>query len=103
MMFFVAKDDGSREHYFSETYAEHNRLKDLAAQNREVLRLRLQREADSLAMLAAMPADKTAPEVASHEPSPQPSIREPRVTESAPDTAKKKLPTADSVKKKSRT
>src|SRR5690606_12715039 len=34
MMFFVAKDDGSREHFFTETYAEHNRYKDIAAGNR---------------------------------------------------------------------
>ncbi len=34
MMFFVAKDDGSREHFFTETYAEHNRHKDIAAANR---------------------------------------------------------------------
>jgi UPF0755 protein len=38
MMFFVAKDDGSREHYFTETYAEHNAFKEVAAQNRARMR-----------------------------------------------------------------
>ncbi len=34
MMFFVAKDDGSREHYFSATNDEHNAFKAQAAENR---------------------------------------------------------------------
>ena len=34
MMFFVAKDDGSREHYFSTTNFEHNQFKILASKNR---------------------------------------------------------------------
>jgi len=33
-LYFVAKDDGSREHFFGKTLAEHNRYKDIAAQNR---------------------------------------------------------------------
>jgi UPF0755 protein len=33
-LFFVAKDDGSREHFFSKTNEEHNRYKDIAAKNR---------------------------------------------------------------------
>ncbi|MCL2100726.1 MAG: endolytic transglycosylase MltG [Fibromonadales bacterium] len=33
-LYFVAKDDGSREHFFSKTYADHNRLKNTAARNR---------------------------------------------------------------------
>lgn len=33
-LYFVAKDDGSREHFFSKTLAEHNRYKEIAAQNR---------------------------------------------------------------------
>lgn len=34
-MYFVAKDDGSREHFFSVHGAEHSRYKDVAATNRE--------------------------------------------------------------------
>jgi UPF0755 protein len=59
MMFFVAKDDGSREHYFSVTYAEHNVLKEQAAQNREHMRDLLQAQEDSL--LAAATADTSVP------------------------------------------
>lgn len=33
-LYFVAKDDGSREHFFSKDYAQHNRYKDQAARNR---------------------------------------------------------------------
>lgn len=33
-LFFVAKDDGSREHYFSKDLAQHNRYKDQATRNR---------------------------------------------------------------------
>ena len=62
MMFFVAKDDGSREHYFSVTYAEHNLLKEQAALNREHLRELLALQEDSLLAVAAVEADKTAPE-----------------------------------------
>lgn len=34
-MYFVAKDDGSREHFFSVSGFEHGRFKDVAADNRE--------------------------------------------------------------------
>ena len=34
-MFFVAKDNGSREHFFSATNSEHNRYKEKAMENRE--------------------------------------------------------------------
>ena len=33
-MFFVAKDDGSREHFFSVTNSEHVKFKEMAARNR---------------------------------------------------------------------
>jgi len=33
-LYFVAKDDGSREHFFGKTLAEHNRYKEIAAKNR---------------------------------------------------------------------
>jgi len=33
-LYFVAKDDGSREHFFSKTYSDHNRYKNTAAKNR---------------------------------------------------------------------
>ncbi|MCL2260311.1 MAG: endolytic transglycosylase MltG [Fibromonadales bacterium] len=33
-LFFVAKDDGTREHFFGKNLAEHNRYKDIAAKNR---------------------------------------------------------------------
>ncbi|MDR2581187.1 MAG: endolytic transglycosylase MltG [Fibromonadaceae bacterium] len=33
-LYFVAKDDGSREHFFSKNYADHNRYKAIAARNR---------------------------------------------------------------------
>jgi cell division protein YceG involved in septum cleavage len=33
-MYFVAKDDGSREHFFSIDNSEHVRFKDIAATNR---------------------------------------------------------------------
>ena len=33
-MYFVAKDDGSREHFFSVDMSEHNRYKNVAASNR---------------------------------------------------------------------
>lgn len=79
MMFFVAKDDGSREHFFTETYAEHNKYKDIAAQNRARYKALAAQRADSLASataaedtLATAP-DKTAPEAAT--PSPTPTIK----------------------------
>ncbi|NLO22983.1 MAG: endolytic transglycosylase MltG [Fibrobacter sp.] len=34
MLYFVAKDDGSGEHFFSKSLEEHNRYKNIAAQNR---------------------------------------------------------------------
>ena len=64
MMFFVAKDDGSREHYFSETYAEHNRFRELAAQNRARLRAEAARRADSAAKAALAVAEAEAARVA---------------------------------------
>jgi UPF0755 protein len=33
-LYFVAKDDGSREHFFSKTLSQHNSYKDTAAKNR---------------------------------------------------------------------
>jgi len=33
-LYFVAKDDGSREHFFGKTLVEHNNYKDIAAKNR---------------------------------------------------------------------
>jgi UPF0755 protein len=33
-LFFVAKDDGTREHFFSKTLSQHNSYKDVAAKNR---------------------------------------------------------------------
>ncbi|MCL2284708.1 MAG: endolytic transglycosylase MltG [Fibromonadales bacterium] len=33
-LYFVAKDDGSKEHFFGKTLAEHNRYKEVAARNR---------------------------------------------------------------------
>jgi UPF0755 protein len=33
-LYFVAKDDGTREHFFCSTYACHNKYKDIAARNR---------------------------------------------------------------------
>jgi UPF0755 protein len=65
MMFFVAKDDGSREHFFSVTYAEHNLLKAQAAENRLRYREMLEAEADSLLAEAEVPADKTTQEITS--------------------------------------
>lgn len=60
MMFFVAKDDGSREHFFSETYAEHNNFRDVAAQNRARLRAEAIRRADSTAQAALAAAEEEA-------------------------------------------
>ena len=34
-LYFVGKDDGSREHFFSSTLKDHNRYKDIAAGNRK--------------------------------------------------------------------
>jgi UPF0755 protein len=42
MMFFVARDDGSRRHFFSQTNAEHSSLKNQAFENRR--RGRLEKE-----------------------------------------------------------
>jgi UPF0755 protein len=49
MMFFVAKDDGSHGHYFSETYAEHNAFIVIAAGNRARYRAAQMLRADSIA------------------------------------------------------
>ncbi|MCD6024912.1 MAG: aminodeoxychorismate lyase [Fibrobacteria bacterium] len=93
MMFFVAKDDGSREHYFSVTYAEHNVLKEQAAANREKMRELLARQADSLLAAAEAeieaPADKTDPESPA-----APAVREAKISEAdaRPDTARKPRP-----------
>lgn len=64
MMFFVAKDDGSREHFFTETYAEHNKYKDIAAQNRARLKLLAAQRADSLAAAALAAAAEQAADTA---------------------------------------
>lgn len=56
MMFFVAKDDGSREHYFSASNDKHNSFKALAAANRE----HRAEEADSLSMNSQFLQDKTS-------------------------------------------
>lgn len=62
MMFFVAKDDGSREHYFTRTYAEHNAYRDSAAANRRRLRMLAVARADSALLAEASAADKTGPQ-----------------------------------------
>lgn len=54
MMFFVAKDDGSREHFFSASNEEHNIFKLQAAANRA----RREEESDSLAMNPPASQDK---------------------------------------------
>jgi hypothetical protein len=67
MMFFVAKDDGSRQHFFTETYADHIKYKDIAAENRARMKELAALRADSLAApvagddTASAPSDKTAP------------------------------------------
>ncbi|HEX2612072.1 MAG TPA: endolytic transglycosylase MltG [Fibrobacteria bacterium] len=90
MMFFVAKDDGSREHYFTATYAEHNAYKDSAAVNRERMRILAEARADSAARAEAAVADKTGPASAIETPRPAPAqagepvlheTREPRAKE----------------------
>ena len=88
MMFFVAKDDGSREHFFTETYAEHNKYKEIAAQNRVRMRELAALRADSLALAQAAGADKTAPAAtdpakgtAAKESLPQPVLKETKVRE----------------------
>src|SRR5690606_8010440 len=89
MMFFVAKDDGSREHFFTETYAEHNRYKEIAAQNRALLRRQARLRAGSLALAGSALADKTAPApapepgkgAAAKESLPQPVLRETKTRE----------------------
>src|SRR5690606_25969916 len=68
MMFFVAKDDGSREHFFTETYAEHNRYKDIAAQNRARMKLLAAQRADSLAAAALAAAAEQAADTAAARP-----------------------------------
>jgi hypothetical protein len=84
MMFFVAKDDGSREHYFTATYAEHNAYKDSAVANRARLRMLAfeaeKARADSTARAVAAAADKTAPAAAMEHPAPlsDPVLREAR-------------------------
>ncbi len=87
MMFFVAKDDGSREHFFSVTYAEHNMLKEQAALNRANMKELAQAKEDSLvAVKVPATADKTAPEaptlISSKEPK-DPKISE---TDARPET-----------------
>lgn len=103
MMFFVAKDDGSREHFFTETYADHNHYKDIAAQNRARMKLLAAQRADSLAAAALAAAaeqaadtaaarpenrqDKTAAGAPGEESGPrprEPKIQEPRDAKSAP-------------------
>ncbi len=61
MMFFVAKDDGSHEHYFSATNEDHDRYKAMAADNR-----RAQQAADSETSSTADP--KTPPLAAVRKP-----------------------------------
>ncbi len=79
MMFFVAKDDGSREHYFTRTYAEHNAYRDSAAANRERLRLLAEARADSAARVEVAVADKTEPATAP--PAPGTAKRDPQLKE----------------------
>ena len=95
MMFFVAKDDGSREHFFSVTYAEHNALKAQAAVNRELYRDRLQRQEDSLALLEAAPADKTAPDPETEEP--PHGAKDPKLSDATADSVPKAKKLADSL------
>jgi|GEM_PF-1079491 len=76
MMFFVAKDDGSREHFFSATYAEHNLLKEQAAENRKRLKEMLAMRGDTLLDDEVIPADKTAPEVQEQAPAREVKIAE---------------------------
>lgn len=102
MMFFVAKDDGSREHFFTETYAEHNRYKAIAAENRSRARtLAASRDSLADAAVAATHAADTASVTgarqdktsAGPELEAAPSaggamkIREPRIQESKPQTS----------------
>lgn len=60
MMFFVAKDDGSHGHYFSETYAEHNAFILIAAGNRARYRAAQLLRADSLAQAGEASAAEDA-------------------------------------------
>jgi UPF0755 protein len=62
MMFFVAKDDGSREHFFTETYADHNKYKNIAAENRVRMRALAALRADSIVMAASSPKDTSTAE-----------------------------------------
>jgi hypothetical protein len=108
MMFFVAKDDGSREHYFSVTYAEHNQLKDQAAVNRAHLKEMLAAQQDSLlaATAAEVSADKTAPEAMAPLPNKDAKISETDArpvavtlkTASAKEELKKPVPAKDPVR-----
>ncbi len=59
-MYFVAKDDGSREHFFSVNGFEHGRYKDVAAANRSK-RESARREADSSKGKSAKKLPKAAP------------------------------------------
>ncbi len=99
MMFFVAKDDGSREHFFTETYAEHNKYKAIAAENRSRLRTLATARADSLTPAVVDVADTAAtpgkrPDKTSASPdleaSPTPGgaarLREPKLQESKPQS-----------------
>ncbi len=78
-MFFVAKDDGSREHFFSVTYAEHNRYRRMAAENRAAMRRQIAQRAAAAAEveMAEAPADRTAPEASG---SPTAPGSDPRIT-----------------------
>lgn len=55
MMFFVARDDGSRRHFFSRTNAEHTGFKDQAAENRRRNRLEKEKSAAQLEPEPEMP------------------------------------------------
>jgi UPF0755 protein len=77
MMFFVARDDGSREHYFTETYAEHNAFKEIAAGNRSRLRELALLRADSAARASEAVADKTGADL----PVVDPASREVKIGE----------------------
>ncbi len=77
MMFFVAKDDGSRQHYFSATNEEHNGFKAQAAANR-----RHRAEAhDSISLSEAIPQDSAIPLPQNERVSLQPGLTNTRISE----------------------